>query len=206
MWDLTGGWRHRMSSRLSLGTDYSFRRAVVVGSTEPFDLQSVEAGAGYEWSPSWSIDGSAGVVHLSANAVAEARSGPAWRIALERHRELRTFRAEYLRSYIPSFGFGGTVRDVEASLTVQMPLFHSRRWYTEQRIVYRDDQPLTAQFEQLPLRSLRTHSMIGCAPQPWVRIEAFYARTQQTNRLELGQLYRNRLGFQIVTSKPVRMP
>lgn len=205
VYEWTGGWRHRLSERFGVGADYSFRRAVVVSSTEPFDLQSVEAGAGYELSPDWAIDGSAGVVYLAANAVADARRGPAWRLAIERHREARTFRAEYLRSYIPSFGFGGTVRDEEASLTMHTPLFHSRRWYTEQRVVFRDDQPLTTEFQQLPLRSLRTHSLLGWAPQPWVRLEVFYARTQQTNRLQLGQLYRNRVGFQIVTSKPMRM-
>jgi len=194
-----------MTSRLSLGTDYTFRRALIVNSVEPFDLHSVEGGASYEISPLWVVDGSAGVVHLAANATAESRTGPALRFALERHRELRTLRFEYIRSYIPSFGFGGTVRDEEVSFALRTPLFHSRRFYTEQRVMYRDDQPLTTEFQQLPLKSLRTHSMIGWAPNNWVRLEGFYAHTQQTNHLVLGQLYRNRIGFQIVTSKPMRM-
>jgi hypothetical protein len=38
-----------------------------------------------------------------------------------------------------------------------------------------------------------------------VRIEAFYARVQQTSRQVGGELFRNRVGFQIVTSKPMRV-
>jgi len=205
VYEAGGGWHHRLNSRLSAGTDYSFRRALVVGSIEPFDLHSVESGVGYALSPSWSLDASGGLVFMAANSVAQSRVGPAWHVALERHREARTLRVEYLRSYMPSFGFGGTVRDEEITLAFHTPLFHSRRFYTEQRVMYRDDVPLTTEFQQLPLRSLRTYSMIGWAPQNWVRIEGFYARTQQTNRLAFGQLYRNRVGFQIVTSKPMRM-
>ncbi len=205
MYEATGGWRHKMSSRLSLGADYSVRRALVVGGVQPFDLHSLEGGGAYELSPSWTIDGSGGVVYLVSNTLADSRFGPAWRVAVERHRETRTLRAEYLRSYIPSFGLGGTLQSEEASISFRTPLFHSRRFYTEQRLLYRDDEPITPVFQQLPLRSVRTHSMIGWAPQRWVRIEAFYAHTQQTNRLVLGQLYRNRIGLQIVTSKPMRV-
>ena len=71
--------------------------------------------------------------------------------------------------------------------------------------MFRDNQPLTSTVEQLPLRSLRTFSILGWEPQNWMRLEAFYSRVQQTSLRAGGQLYRNRIGFQIVTSKPVRM-
>lgn len=206
IFETSGGWRHRLTGRLGIGADYTYRRALVVGGVQPFDLHSFEGGASYELSPSWTIDGSGGVVYLSSNSVfAESRFGPAGRVAIERHREAYTLRGEYLRSYIPSFGLGGTLRSEEASLALRLPLFHSRRFYTEQRLLYRDDEPITPIFQQLPLRSVRTHSVIGWTPQRWVRIEGFYAHTQQNNRLVLGQLYRNRLGIQVVTSKPMRI-
>jgi len=206
IYEFSGGWRHKLSSRFGVGADYALRQARVVGGIQPFDLHSFEGGATYQLSPSWTLDGSGGVVYMATNTgVTESRFGPAWRAALERNRAERTLRIEYLRSYIPSFGVGGTLRSEEASISFRTPLFHSRRFYTEQRLLYRDDEPITQVFEQLPLRSLRTHSMIGWAPQRWVRIEGFYAHTQQTNRLVLGQLYRNRIGIQIVTSKPMRI-
>jgi len=64
---------------------------------------------------------------------------------------------------------------------------------------------LTDTTEQLPLRSLRTYTTFGWAPEPWVRFEAFYSRVQQSSLHVGGELSRNRIGFQIVTSKPVRM-
>jgi hypothetical protein len=202
-----GGWRHKVSSRLGLGADYSLRRAQVIGTVEPFDLHSVQGGVDYEINELWSVNGSGGLAYLAPNGVDDSRVGPAWRIGIERRREGRAFNATFLQSYIPSFGFGGAIRNQELTLALHSPLFHSRRFYTEQTAIYRDDRPLTTQFQQLPLRSLRTLSLIGWAPQYWVRIEAFYARTQQTNfgPISLGQLYRNRIGFQIVTSKPVRI-
>ena len=63
----------------------------------------------------------------------------------------------------------------------------------------------TNTIEQLPLRSFRTHTLLGWEPQPWVRLEGFYSRVQQRSLRAGGQLSRNRIGFQIVTSKPVRI-
>jgi hypothetical protein len=77
--------------------------------------------------------------------------------------------------------------------------------------VFRDNQPLTGVIaqdgivEQLPLRSLRMHTILGWEPQPWMRLEAFYSLVQQTSLRAGGYLDRNRIGFQIVTSKPMRM-
>jgi hypothetical protein len=110
-----------------------------------------------------------------------------------------------VRSYIPSFGFGGTVQNQEASAGFQTPLFNNRRVYFDASGVFRDDEPLTNPAQQLPLRSLRIYTTVGWEPQPWVRVEGFYARTQQTSLRFNGQIYRNRIGFQIVTSKPVRI-
>jgi hypothetical protein len=201
-----GGWRHKMNSRLALGTDYSFRRAHVVGTIAPYDLHSVQGGVDYDINSLWVVNGSAGVVFLAANGLTESRLGPAWRLTIERRRTGRTFHATFLQSYVPSFGFGGTIRNQELNVGLRAQL--TRRFYTEQSAIYRDDEPLTNAFQQLPLKSLRALSLFGYAPQPWVRFEAFYARTQQTNFGQFGrtgQLYRNRVGFQIVTSKPVRI-
>jgi hypothetical protein len=201
------GWRHKISSRLALGADYGIRRALVIGAGDAFDMHSAQGAVDYDLSESWVVNASGGIAYLAPNGTDEARTGPAWRAALERRRAGRSFHVAMLQAYIPSFGFGGTVRNQELNVGLHMPLFHSRRWYTEQTVIFRDDRPLTLQYQQLPLRSLRMLSLIGWAPQYWFRIEGFYARTQQTNfgNIDRGQFYRNRIGFQIVTSKPVRM-
>jgi len=198
-------WRHKLGGRLAVGTDYSFRRATVTGDAEQFSIHAAEAAVDYELTRAWTFSGGAGVAYLEGTPVTPSRTGPSWRASLEWRRNSASFHAGYLRSFIPSFGFGGSIQNEEAGVGYRTALFHSRRWYTDQSAVFRNDTPLTSTFEQLPLRSLRTNSVLGFAPEPWVRLEAYYARTQQTSLRAGGQLYRNRIGFQIVTSKPVRV-
>jgi hypothetical protein len=199
------GWRRKIDSRLALGADYSFRRAMIVDDSQAFSIHTSEAAVDYELSPEWSFSGGAGVVYLQATAETTARTGPAWRAKIDRDRGGTTFHAGYMRSYIPSFGFGGTIQNQEVGVGYRTPLFGSRHFYLDNSAVFRDNQPLTHTLEQLPLRSLRTYSTFSWEPQRWVRLEVFYSRLQQSSLRPGGQLRRNRIGFQIVTSKPVRM-
>jgi hypothetical protein len=198
-------WRHKLGSRLSVGTDYSFRRALVSGDVEQFSIHTTESAVEYELSPVWTFSGGLGFVYLESTSTTAARSGPAWRAAFDRRYQSSSFHVGYERSFIPSFGYGGTVKNEEAGVGYRTALFGSRHWYTEQSAVFRDDTPLVSTAEQLPLRSFRTMSILGFAPEPWVRMEVFYTRIDQTSLRAGGRLYRNRVGFQIVTSKPVRV-
>ena len=47
-------WRHKIDSRLSLGADYSFRRAKVLGDLETFNIHTAEGAVDYDLSPTWS--------------------------------------------------------------------------------------------------------------------------------------------------------
>jgi hypothetical protein len=198
-------WRHRLESRLAVGADYTFRQASVVGDTAIFNLHSTQAALDYELSPLWSLSAAGGIVYMQSTPTIAGRTGPALRVAIQRHRAGTTFHAGYLRSYIPSFGFGGTIQNQEVSVGFRTPIFGWRHVYVDNTAVFRDDQPLTNTLEQLPLRSLRTYSILGWEPENWVRIEGFYARVQQSSLRAGGQLFRNRVGIQIVTSKPMRM-
>lgn len=205
MFEALGSWRHRLDSRFAFGADYGLRRASVVGDVEQFNIHSAQAAVDYELSPAWSISAGGGIVYLQPTDTTQAHTGPAWSVSASRHQGHRTFRVEYLRSYLPAFGFGGTIQNEQVGAGFRTPLFGSRYWYTDQLVIFRNDIPLENTTLQLPLRSLRTYSVIGWEPQPWVRIEAFYARTQQTSLRAGGLLYRNRFGIQIVTSKPLRV-
>jgi hypothetical protein len=198
-------YRYRLDSRMRVGADYSVRRAAVIGDLEQFNIHAAQGAIDYDLAPAWNLTAGLGVVHLQGTALTAARTGPSWRVALDRSREGTFFHVGYIRSYIPSFGFGGTVRNEEIGASFRTPLFHSRHFYTDQSLVFRNDTPLTDEIDQLPLRSLRSYSIFGWSPQPWVRIEAFYTRVQQTSLRPGGRLDRNRIGFQIVTSKPVRI-
>jgi hypothetical protein len=208
-------WRQKVNARIALGADYSLRRATVSGDREPFDFHTSEAAIDYELSPVWSLKGGAGVVYLQKTLLTDARLGPAWRITLDRSRAGTTFHVGYLRTFIPSFGFGGTVKSQDLGAGFRTPLFHQRHLYVDASAVFRDNQPLTGNgvivdpvtgvVVQLPLRSLRTHTVLGWEPQRWVRVEVFYSLAQQTSLRAGGYLDRHRVGFQVVTSKPVRM-
>jgi hypothetical protein len=207
-------WRHKVSERASIGADYSYRRALVTGDVEPFLFHTTEAALDYEISSLWSFQGGAGVVYLQPTLLTEGHTGPAWRVNLQRSRAGTTFHVGYLRTFIPSFGYGGTVESRDLAVGFRTPLFHSRRVYFDTSAVFRDNQPLTGVptvgdpltgAVQLPLRSLRMHTILGWEPQPWVRFEVFYSLVQQTSLQVGGYIDRNRVGFQIVTSKPMRM-
>lgn len=200
-----GAWRHKVDPRLALGVDYSYRLATVVGDPETFTLHGAQGAFDYDLSPLWTVSGGGGIVYVLATATLPGHAGPAYRASIERHRAGRTFHVGYVRSYVPSFGFGGTISNQSANVSFHSPLFSDRRFYLDIAGVFRDDEPLESTGLQLPLRSLRAYTSIGFAPQPWVRIEGFYVRVQQTSTHVGGQIYRNRVGFQIVTSKPVRI-
>jgi hypothetical protein len=208
-------WRHKVTERIGIGADYSYRRAQVTGSPEPFNFHTTEAAIDYRMSSEWSLSGGAGVVYLAQTSLFASRVGPAYRVALERRHNRTTFHVGYLRTFIPSFGYGGTVESQDVGVGFKTPLFNARRVYIDGSAVFRDNQPLTGNsiivdpitgtIDQLPLRSLRAHTILGWEPQPWVRFEVFYALVQQTSLHAGGYLDRNRVGFQIVTSKPMRI-
>ncbi len=205
VFETLGTYRRKLDERLAVGGDYSYRLATVFGETEAFNIHTGLAAVDYALSPSWSLSGGGGIVYLQQTALTAAHTGPAWRISLDRHRSSATFHVGYTRSYIPSFGFGGTIANQEVGVGFHLPLFNSRHFYTTNSAVFRDDSPLTDTTEQLPLRSLRTYSIIGWEPEPYVRIEGFYSRVDQSSLRVGGQLYRDRIGFQIITSKPMRI-
>ncbi len=197
--------RHAFTGRLALGVDYTFRHSSVLGDVEHFNIHLAQAAIDYDLSRLWIVHGGAGVVHLQSTAFTAARSGPSWLLGVERHGQRSTVHLKYQRSYVPSLGFGGTVSSQEFGGGLFLILPGTRRFYTSHSVSLRDNQPLTRIDQQLPLRSWRSTSILGWEARPWVRLEAFYSHTRQDTHLVGGILNRNRIGFQIVTSKPVRL-
>ena len=93
----------------------------------------------------------------------------------------------------------------DVNVTFFAPLFGSPRFYTEHGASFDDSTPLVEGPGRLKLRSFRTNSRMGWAPRPWVRLEAFYSRVVQTTLIPGGAIDGNRIGFVIVTSRPMRV-
>jgi hypothetical protein len=210
---LRGGWatssintyRRRMDQRLSIGADYRFERSRVRFDIDTADAQTIEAAIDYRLNSTWQFSGGAGVAILTSNLATAGQTAPAFRGSLEQDQRGRRFHVSYMQGVLPSFGLSGTMKAKELSVGYFTPLFHSRRFYLDNAAVYRDDTPVLLVVDPLELRSLRTFSTFGWMVQRWVRMEAFYAHLSQTSLVAGGRLDRNRFGFQIVTSKPMRI-
>jgi len=102
---------------------------------------------------------------------------------------------------MPSFGIDAPIQADDVSTSLQVPI--GQRLMATGSWVWHTDQSVLD-----PAQSLRSHwltATIGYAIQRWVRVEGFYAGTHQNIDRPGGRMNRNRIGFQITTSKPLRI-
>jgi hypothetical protein len=193
--------RRRMSERVTLSADYDLTHALVAGGSQVFDVQNSAAGFEYKLSDLVRIVGAVGVARLAINDLGPARTGPVYRAGLTRQFRKAAFDMSYSRSFVPSYGFGGTTQNQWLTTQLNLPL--SRRWFSHSSFAWGSNDPLTP--GALSLRTWWSEASIGYDVQPWARIEAFYAGTRQNIDRPGGLINRNRFGFQIVTAKPLRI-
>ena len=193
--------RHDVDARLTLTGDYNFIHANVVAVNQAFDIQNWWGGAEYKLSENSHISGAAGVSRLGVTELTEARVGPALRAGVVRNFRTAALSVQYSQSFVPAYGFGGTMQNQELSGRLQAPL--ARRVVASTGVAWRRNDPLT-QIDP-PLRSFWLEGSVGYAVTPLVRIEGFFAATRQTINRPGGETDRNRFGFQVITAKPMRI-
>ena len=198
-------YKHRMSARTAIGASYGLRGASAVDEPEDLRFHAARGGLEFIISERWSVNGGAGFDVVMATSSMPAQRAPAFSVSATRSDGLRRFQFGYQRLFSPSFGFGGAMRSQDVNVTFYTPLFNNPRFYTEHSGIFYDSVPLFEGPGRLKLRSFRTNSRIGWAPRPWVRVEGFYSRVMQTTLIPGGAVDRNRIGFAIVTSRPMRM-
>jgi len=197
--------KHQLTSRTALTADYDLQHARIVdGST--FDVQNGRVGAEYRATKYITVFASGGLAWLHTTDLPEARRLPTWRVGMSHTAHDVSVSVSYGRAYAPVFGRGTTLRDDDLVAQVRVPL--ARRIYatgfiTSQRAHPLSYDPLT--FGQLDLTSSWISGAIGWAVQPWMRIEGFYGGAHQNIARPGGEINRNRLGFQVVTVKPMRV-
>ena len=208
---VTVGARQSLTSRLKVGGDYTIQRAntgqpPVVGGGEPlqipsFTIQNALGSVAYQITPTIEVDGGAGMSYLSLPGQI-ARTGPAGHVSLSKRTEHAFLTFSARQSFVPAFGFGGSVSNQEVLATVRVP-FARKRAYVDGGISWRDSEPVLEQ--ELRLKSLWLKTSVGYAFQRWLRLEAFYDGTFQDTRIAGGQVDRNRIGVQVVTAHPMRL-
>ena len=221
--ELQGGHSHEfdvsveraLSARLTLGGEYGLDRVTVAADTtvtadttalplpdERFTIQNAGVTLKYLVSPTVTASGALGIAHLGAGLVRESRTAPAWRAALSHTMRRTVVTGAYSRSYVPSFGFGGTLQNEEWSGTVTVPFARNRAYAQGGANLFNND---ALEEGQPSLKSLWLTGKVGYRVNRWLRIEGFYNRAQQDTRREGGRVTRNQLGFQVISAAPFRL-
>lgn len=204
------GYGHIVSARLSLDAEYTLQHAFVAGRPDlpefpedRFSVHGVGAGATYKLNPTTTLTGGLGVARLLASETQDARTGPTLRAGIAHRRQRVELSAAYQRSFIPSFGFGGTFQNEDLSARAHVP-FSRNRAYVESIVGWLNNDAVDPALPSL--RSLRLVSTVGYRATRWLSVEAFYGHTRQnTVRPVSGTLSRNQIGFQVVTAKPFNL-
>jgi len=214
---LQGGYAHEITTSIdqavtrhfTVGAEYEFSRAIVNGTEvlgvpgrpeDRFNMQTVLGTAQFQAAAGTTISGGFGLAMLGGGLTHEARTGPEWRAAIAQKAGRNTVSASYSRSYIPSFGFGGTFQNQQWSAAIHMPI---HRAYVDGGFTWLNNDPLDTL--QPSLRTAWVSGTVGYYMTRWLSLEGFYGHTQQDSQRAGGQLTRNQLGFQVVAVKPMKL-
>jgi hypothetical protein len=213
-----------VSTRLSLSGQYSYlrgtegqaTRVTAVSTDGTFDIQSGGVGATYRVTEFVSITGGVGVARMSGTeqltgtvspsasdrALTSSDVGPTFQGGITWRGEHHLASLTYQRSFIPSFGFGGTFQNEEWVANLRVP-FARNRAYTEGAFAWFNNEPLIA--IQPTLRSAFISAKLGYRLSRWLNGEGYYERSQQNAQVAGGNLDRNQVGFRFVASRPMRL-
>jgi hypothetical protein len=205
---LQGGHEHEwtteltqeVSPRWTLGGLYELERGIMSDSLDEFNINTGAMTVGYELSPTLKLDGMFGISRLAGGVIGETRTGPTMRAGISRHTPSLTISASYERSFIPSFGFGGTFQNEAYEANVNVP-FGRNRGYANGSVAWLNSDSL--QPTQPSLQSLFLASTVGYHLTRWLSLEGFLDRTRQDSQQAGGQIGRTQVGFRMVAAKPM---
>lgn len=191
--------KHHWTRRLALTGNYDVDFANVVDGQQ-FTLQNSSAGVEYAVSDAIRTFAAAGVSYLGGVTGAKGRMGPALRLGLATNIAPAIVSVTYSRSYVPSYGFGGTSDNEELMSRVQFPI--ARRAYTAGALAWRANEPLA---RDLKLHSTWFYGSVGYRLADWMQLEAFTSGTRQRTDRPGGRLNRYQVGLQLSTATTTRI-
>jgi hypothetical protein len=192
----------RLSARLSAGGQYALRFARINDGERELTFQDVGATMSYAVGPRTSVNGAAGVSMLRDRTLGTSRNGPFIRAGIAHGIERATIGANFERSLVPAFGFGGSTSNQELSGYVRMPLA-SNRAYVQGSLAWRRSDPFLE--NELELDTIWARTTVGYAVSRWLRTEVFHAYTRQDSVVTGGEIDRHRVGVQAVIAQPMRI-
>jgi len=199
--------KHLRTAQLALTADYDLQHAITGSAGETFIIQNAWAGIEYKLTDLTRIVASGGLSRLRFTTSAQSATGPAWKVGLFRQIGTASVQALWSNSFVPAYGFGGTTQNEEITGQFNLPI--GRRFYSHSSVAWRSNDPVTVGPDALtvgvPLRSTWVQSSFGWMATRWAGIEMFYSGTHQTIDRPGGLTERRRVGFQVITTKPVRI-
>jgi hypothetical protein len=195
----TGDLRHRLTKRVSIGADYEIQRAIVANGTETFDVQSALAVSEFALGPSTKASFGYGHAWLTAGD-GFSDNGPAFDVGLEWTGRHSGATLRYGRTFLPSFGFGGTFQNEELRASIRTSLSRSLQWSGSFAIS--DNDPLEP--GDPTLRSISARTALGWVVKRRLRFDGFVQHVSQDSGLAGGRVLRTRAGVQATVSQTVR--
>ena len=192
--------RHALTPRFALTGEYDLQRASVTDG-QHFAIHNSWGGVDYAITRDLRAFAAGGVSHLSGIDGRPSRMGPSLRLGITREIERAALSVIYSRSYVPSYGFGGTTDNEELTTRLQVPI--GRRLYAASALSLRRNDPLDT--VDLSLRSTWFYGSVGYALADWAQLEAYTAATRQNIDRPDGQMNRYQLGFQITAATTTRI-
>lgn len=200
--------QHALTERLSVGGEGSVRFAQmdIIGGR---DLRFVDLGGtiSYALDESTRLSGATGWGHLDDRLLHTSRSGVYFRGSLTRVALRSVFGVSYDRSFLPSFGFGGSNRAQEVRGWVDLPPI-GRRLFLQGSGGWRRTNPFETGAlgtRALQLDTFVLRSTAGYAVSRWMRAQGFYLFTRQDSIVTGGEISRHRVGAEVVLSQPMRI-
>lgn len=193
---------HRITERASAGAEYAIRLADINEGLRQLTFHDAGGTFRYTLGPHTSFTAAAGMSYLIDKEFDENRTGPYFRLGITHALERATIGASYDRTNVPSFGLGGSSENQEVRGFVRMP-FARNRFYVQSSAAWRRSIPFIETSLQLDTIWLR--STVGYSAARWLRLEGFHAYTRQDSIVTGGEIDRQRAGFQVVISQPVRI-
>jgi len=192
--------RERLSARTTFTVDGDFQHATIGTADEIFDVQHAMVGIERALSQDFRVFAAGGVSRLGVTAFGPPRTGPSWKLGLVKDVRSTIVNLSFDRSYVPSFGFGGTMQNEDVTASIRLPI--TRRFYTQDSVSWQRSDPLVIAVPEL--RSVWLQGSVGYAVRPSVRIEAFFVGVRQSVGLP-DPLAHNQIGVQIVAGTPMRI-
>jgi hypothetical protein len=192
----------RLSNRLSAGGHYDLRLANVNNRTRELTFQDIGGTVTYALGSRTRVSGAAGVSHLHDRTSDTTRTGPFVRLSIVHGIERVIVGANFQRSLVPAFGFGGSTSTQQLGGYVRMPLA-SNRMYVQGALTWRRTDPFLE--DTLEADTIWARTTVGYALARRARLEVFHAYTRQDSIVTGGEVDRHRIGLQAVITQPMRI-